>query len=253
MKIEQRKPKIYGYARASTARQSESPETQKDLIRKYATFLDMGDVSAIFVDAGVSGKVPIGERAAGKELIRTLKPGDSLVISRLDRAFRKLKDCVEVLEDFRRRSIKLYICNMGGMALDLTSPMGTFMIHILAAFAELEREYNSERVKEGIARRKREYVRHTRFPGYGFRWEKQRDATGKVVRRRVPDVEERALMKKIAGWRIAVPPQSWQQIADHFREQGLITKDGEPWSKMRIIRVCQAEFQLQLKEQRASG
>ena len=133
-----RPPRVFGYPRASTKKQVESPETQKDMIKKYAVFNGLGDVT-FFVDAATSGKVSWEERDAGKELFRQLRRGDHVVLTKLDRAFRKLSDCVTVLEKFERMGVKLHICNLMGGAIDLSSPMGRFMIHILAAFAELER------------------------------------------------------------------------------------------------------------------
>jgi len=151
---EDRKPRIFGYCRASTKKQVESPETQKESIKRYATFNVMGDVT-FFVDAAKSGKISWEDREAGKELFKQLRPGDHVIIMRLDRAFRRLADCVGVLEKFKRMGIKLHICSMLGGAIDLSSPMGLFLIHILAAFAELERSFIPERTRRAWPRGRR--------------------------------------------------------------------------------------------------
>jgi DNA invertase Pin-like site-specific DNA recombinase len=242
---------VYGYARASTKKQVDSPETQKEIIRRYAQFNQLGD-PVFFVDSSRSGKVPWEGREAGRELFGRLKPGDHVILAKLDRGFRKLADCAIVLETFERMGIKLHICNMLGGAIDLSSPMGRFLIHILAAFAELERAFISERTKDGLANKKWRGACHTRHPGYGFRWER-RKIDGKVQKVRVRDDEERAVMKAIVGWRMQEPPLSWDEIHAHLRYNlKLRTKDGGEWDLNRIRRACKAELQLQLAEQRAN-
>ena len=66
-----RPPKVFGYGRASTKKQVESPETQKDMIKKYAVFHSLGDVT-FFVDAAKSGKIAWEDRDAGKALFKPL-------------------------------------------------------------------------------------------------------------------------------------------------------------------------------------
>ena len=246
-----RKPRTFAYARASTKKQVDSPETQKDLIRKYAAFNNLGDVT-FFVDPAKSGKFAWEDREAGKALFVQLRPGDSVVVAKLDRAFRRLKDCCDVLEKFKRMGIKLHVVNLLGGAIDLSSPMGAFMIHILAAFAELERAFISERTKDGLARKKRTGVSHTRFPGYGFRWKKVW-VDGKQVKIRERDDDERNVMRSIVEWRNQNNALSWDEIHAHLNHTlKLKTKDGTEWDRNRIMRAAKAELVLRLQEGRGN-
>jgi DNA invertase Pin-like site-specific DNA recombinase len=239
----------YGYARASTKKQSDSPETQSVNIGNYAALNHLGDV-IFFVDPAKSGKAPWEKREAGGDLFSRLKPGDNVIVAKLDRAFRKLSDCVVVLENFERVGIKLHICNMLGGAIDLSSPMGRFLIHILAAFAELERAFISERTRDGLANKKRKGIRHARFPGYGFRWEK-RVIDGKSQRVRVPDDQEREVMNSIVQWRKGDPPLSWDEISQRLRRiLNLKTKEGREWDVNRVRRAYRAESELKIQELR---
>lgn len=250
--VSERTPKIYGYCRASTKKQVESPETQKDHIKRYAGFNmpDGGDIT-FFVDASQSGKIAWQDRDAGKELFRQIRPGDHVIVSKLDRAFRRLADCVCVLEKFERMGIKLHIVNLMGGAIDLSSPMGRFMIHVLAAFAELERAFISERTKDGIARKKRLNQAHSRHPGYGFSWRSTK-VDGKVVKLRVRNDEERNIMRSIVSWRMQEDPMDWDDIRQHLMYTlKLKTKTGGEWDKNRCIRACQAELKLQIIEGKA--
>jgi putative DNA-invertase from lambdoid prophage Rac len=243
--------RVFGYCRASTKKQVESPETQKEMQKSYAVFNKLGDVT-FFVDSAKSGKIAWGDRDAGKEMFRQLRAGDHVILTKLDRAFRRLADCVAVLEQFERIGVKLHICNLMGGAIDLSSPMGKFMIHILAAFAELERAFISERTKDGLAHSKKKGVKHTRFPGYGFKWEK-RTVDGKVCRVAVRDDDERNVMRSILAWRMQDQPLSWDEIRIHLvYGLKLVTKEGRPWEENRIRRACKAELQLQLREQQSN-
>ena len=241
-------PRVFGYARASTKRQVDSPEIQQESMKKYGAMLDLPALT-FFVDAAKSGKIPWEERDAGRELFRQLRAGDHIVIAKLDRAFRKLSDCVLVLEKLERMGVKLHICNLLGGAIDLSSPMGRFLIHILAAFAELERAFISERTKDGLVGKKVGGFAHTRHPGYGFRWE-QRQIGGKSAKIKVRDDDERAVMRSIVQWRLQDVPLSWEAIRTHLSSTlKLRTKDGGEWNCERIRRAYHAELRLRITEQ----
>ena len=245
--MKERTPKTYGYARASTKKQIESPDTQKEMIKKYAIFNNLGDVT-FFVDPSTSGKVEWEAREAGRALFAQLRAGDNVVFTKLDRAFRRLSDCVFVLDKFKRIGVKLHVCNLMGGAIDLSSPMGVFMIHILAAFAELERAFISERTKDGLARSKKVGKKYVRYPGYGFSWEK-RIVDGKKLLVRVSNHEEREVMASIVAWRMQDQPLGWDEIRQHLTYTlELRTKEGKLWDRSRIQRAFQAELALQLKE-----
>ena len=245
----EREPRCYGYGRASTKKQVDSPETQKEKIKNYAKYHQLpGDVT-FFIDAAVSGKVPWEDRPAGGAMFKQLRPGDHVIISKLDRAFRKLSDCVLILERFEKMGIKVHIVNLMGGAIDLSSAMGKFIIHVLAAFAELERAFISERTKDGLSMRKKRNQVYCHYPGYGYRWEKQR-VDGKTVRVRVRDDEERNTMRSIAMWRMQDNPWPWKTIETHLKQLGVMNKEGKPWTEPRIRRAAKAEFTLQLQEQK---
>jgi DNA invertase Pin-like site-specific DNA recombinase len=243
--------RVYAYARASTKRQVDSPETQRENIRKYCSLQNLGD-PICFTDPAKTGKIAWEDRDGGRALFGRLKPGDHVIIAKLDRAFRKLSDCVIVLERFERMGVKFHVVNLLGGAIDLSSAMGKFLVHILAAFAELERAFISERTKDGLANKKRKGVCNTNYAGYGWKWEK-RKIDGEWVKIKVRCDEEREVMKSIVAWRMREPPLGWHEIYVHLNQNlKLLTKDGTAFSIERIRRLCKAELQLQLQEQRAN-
>lgn len=243
-----RQPHTWGYGRASTKKQVDSPDVQKEKIRDYCWYHKLpGDVT-FFIDPATSGKIAWDERPAGREMFKLIRPGDHVVIAKLDRAFRRLSDCVLVLERFEKMGIKVHIVNLMGGAIDLSSAMGKFIIHVLAAFAELERSFISERTKDGLMHKKKQYQRYTHFPGYGFQWQARR-VNGKTIRVKVRDDEERNVMRSIVTWRTQDNPLGWQEITEHLRSLGIINKEGRPWTEIRVRRAAKAEMKLQLQEQ----
>jgi DNA invertase Pin-like site-specific DNA recombinase len=135
---------IYGYARVSTEKQDLQVqlralrEAKCDVIRREKR--------------GATKARPQFER-----LLKGLKAGDVLVVLRIDRAFRSMIHAMNVLEDLRRREV-FFVC-LTQTVVDTRQPSDAatkFVLHVLAAAAQMERETLIERVKEGMeeARRK---------------------------------------------------------------------------------------------------
>lgn len=259
--IETRKGRRYAYIRVSTDKQSLSPQVQRETIEAAASRMGV-TIDAWFQDApvmnpdgtindSVSGKVFLGKRKAGGELMARLKAGDVVFIAKTDRAFRSASDCCQCLDRWERAGVNVIICDMAG--LDLSTPMGKAMLQMMSIFAELERRMISQRTKEGLALRTRRGTATSRYPGYGFNWEKRWDAKiQKHVKHKVADPDERRVMREIVRWRL--DGHSWDEIREHIvYTLKLITKDGKPWNRPRIMRAFQAELKLQFQENRATG
>jgi DNA invertase Pin-like site-specific DNA recombinase len=107
---------IYLYGRVSSTDQAADMKTslqlQRDACWRIASYHDWKD--AVWIeDAGVSGSVPIDERPAGSVLIKALQPADTLIVAKLDRAFRSALDALQIAEQFRKASISLIIADIG--------------------------------------------------------------------------------------------------------------------------------------------
>ena len=93
---------VYGYCRVSTARQVEdglSLEVQRRQVEGYAQMHGLA-LARVFLEQGVSGSVPLGERPAGRELMAALQSGDAVIAAKLDRAFRSALDALQVVGAF---------------------------------------------------------------------------------------------------------------------------------------------------------
>ena len=92
------------------------------------------------------------ERPKFTKLIEKLKAGDTLVVCKLDRFARTASDGVNLIKELFERGISVHVLNMG---LVEDTPNGRLMLHIMAAFAEYERDMIVERLAEGKAEAKR--------------------------------------------------------------------------------------------------
>ena len=71
---------------------------------------------------------------------------------------------------------------------------------------------------------------------------------GRRVRLKVPDEEERNVMRSILALRTQPNPLSWHEIAEHLAKLGIVNKEGRPWTEIRVRRACKAELLLQRAE-----
>lgn len=127
---------VYGYARVSTAGQHLSPQVKQ---------LQEAGAAEIFKEKR-SGKDM--DRGALLELFKELKKGDTLIVTKVDRIARSLKDGIALIEELNAKGINLHVLNMGIFDGTATSNM---LFQILTSVAEFERNIMLERQKEGIA------------------------------------------------------------------------------------------------------
>lgn len=127
---------IIGYARVST--QDQNPELQLDALSKAGC-------EQIFHEKA-TGK--LRERPELNSCLRTLRKGETLVVWKLDRLARSLKDLVEIIHDLSEREIGFRSLTE---AIDTTSSGGRLVFHIFGALAEFEHNLIRERTLAGLA------------------------------------------------------------------------------------------------------
>jgi len=140
------------YARCSTLDKGQDPELQLVPLREYCQRRDF-IITGEYVDNGISGT-----KERRPQLDRLLEAArkrqvDMIIVWKLDRFGRSLKQLVNTLEELSSLGIG-FICYQDN--LDLTTSQGRLMFHIIGSMAEFERELIRERVKAGLdnARRK---------------------------------------------------------------------------------------------------
>lgn len=130
--------KLFGYARVSTDEQNLN--LQIDALRKA------GIPDNRIVTEKVSSTAK--KRPGLDRVRRMMREGDALVVWRLDRIGRNVIDVVLFVDDLTRDGI---LFRSLSETIDLTSPMGRFMLNIIAAMAQWERDMIAARTKAGMA------------------------------------------------------------------------------------------------------
>ena len=103
-------------------------------------------LTAVMVEEGVSGSIPIDERPVGGALLTRLQPGDIVIAAKLDPMFRSALDALQVVERLRASGIKLHLLDLGG---DIAgNGLSKLFLTIAAAFAEAERDPIRERISQ---------------------------------------------------------------------------------------------------------
>lgn len=82
--------------------------------------------------------------------LKALRPGDTLLVWKLDRLGRDLRYLVNIIHDLTAREVGLKVLTGQGAAVDTTTAQGKLVFGIFAALAEFERELISERTKVGL-------------------------------------------------------------------------------------------------------
>jgi DNA invertase Pin-like site-specific DNA recombinase len=126
----------FGYDRVSTLEQDES--LQQDA-------LEAAGCDRVFVDKA-SGKLE--RRPALDRMLAQLRPGDTVVIWRLDRLGRSLRHLIDVFDDLEHRGVGVRSLTE---SIDTTTPGGKLVFHVFGALAEFERDLIRERTMAGLA------------------------------------------------------------------------------------------------------
>ena len=143
--------KVALYARVSTVDKDQNPETQMVRLRAFAIARGL-EVAGEYVDFK-SGSDP--NRPEFKRLKTDLRRGavKGVIVIRLDRVMRSTKELLTFMEDLESWGAFLICVDQ---PIETGTAAGRLMITILGAMAEFERELIHDRVKDGLARAKKE-------------------------------------------------------------------------------------------------
>lgn len=126
-----------GYARVST--QDQNTDLQLDALEKAGC-------EQIFHEKKTGSSAY--QRAELEACLRSLRKGDTLVVWRLDRLGRSLKNLVEIVSELEERGVGFKSLTE---SIDTTSAGGRLVFHLFGALAEFERNLISDRTKAGLA------------------------------------------------------------------------------------------------------
>jgi len=136
---------LIGIARTSTIEQIAGLEAQVKALEEYGC-------EKIYQEQVSS----VAEREQLNLALDSLRSGDKLVCTKLDRLCRSVKHLGEVIDLLNAKDASLVILDMGGTSVDTSSPTGKLILNVMASVAAFEREMMLERQREGIAKAKAE-------------------------------------------------------------------------------------------------
>ncbi len=142
----------YGYIRVSSKSQAENhslAEQEQEILEKYPA-------ASIHREVYTAAK-DFNNRVVFNRLIDRLTDGDCLIVCKMDRFCRNVREGLNIIDSLLSKGITVHILNLG--VID-NSPIGRLLYTVLLAFAEFERNMIVERTKAGreLARQKDGYA-----------------------------------------------------------------------------------------------
>lgn len=132
-------PKRWGYGRVSTENQSETQQRAS---------LTAAGCDEIVTETISSGK---RDRPGLAQVMAALKPGDTLVICKLDRWARSLTELLLMAGQLEQQGVHLQVLDQ---AIDTSTPTGRLLFQILGSVAEFERSLAIQRTRDSVAHRR---------------------------------------------------------------------------------------------------
>jgi DNA invertase Pin-like site-specific DNA recombinase len=130
-----------GYGRVSSRGQQRDGNSLEDQKKKL---MEAGCAEEDVVLEAFTGATM--ERPMFMQLIESLEPGDTLVVTKLDRFARTAADGVKMIKELMARGVNVHVLNMG---LIEDTPTGRLILNIMLAFAEFEKDNIVERLADG--------------------------------------------------------------------------------------------------------
>jgi len=164
-----------GYARVSTSDQK---------FRLQVDALKEAGCEKIFKDKASGSKA---NRVELERMLEQLRPGDELVIWKLDRLGRSLQHLVSIVRDLMDRDVGLKSLND---PIDTTSSQGRFVFNLFASLAEFERDIIRERTMAGLKAARVRGKKGGRKPGLSDNAQKTAIAAEVLYKEKSLSIEE---------------------------------------------------------------
>jgi len=179
-------------------------ERSGSITKQHARLLKVADAEdlTVYEERSVSGaKVPFAERPQGSRLLADLRRGDRLLVTKIDRAARNVRDLLTLVERVEEVGASIVFVDQN---INTAGPMGRFLLTLLGAVAELEAAIVAERLRET-----REHFRaEGRFGGgpvpFGLKSAPNPNGRGLVLR---PDPESATVAREVVARVLAGEPQ----------------------------------------------
>jgi DNA invertase Pin-like site-specific DNA recombinase len=135
---------LIGYMRVSSDSDRQSTDLQRDALLTAGI-----DVRHLFEDHASGAK---GDRTGLAQALEFVRPGDVLVVWKLDRLGRSLSHLLAIVNSLKDKQVAFRSLTEG---MDTTTPSGELLFHVFGALAQYERALIQERVIAGLGAAKR--------------------------------------------------------------------------------------------------
>ena len=179
---------LIGYMRVSKSDGTQTLDLQRDAL------LAAGVAPEQIYEDQASGRKD--DRSGLATCLKTLQPGDTLVVWKLDRLGRNLKHLVSVVDDLQQRQVGFKVLAGAGVQIDTTTANGRLVFGTFAALAEFEAELVRERTRAGLAAAR----------ARGRRGGRPRKITKEALRTAMAALSDRTTSVRTVARRLGVPP-----------------------------------------------
>jgi len=216
--------KAIGYVRVSTQEQTESGLSLDSQRRKIEAFCEAKDwrLTEIVSDPGLSGGNM--QRPGLQDVLRKVKKRevDVVVVLKLDRLTRSVKDLCTLLEGFDKAGVAFSSVSDN---FDTSTANGRLVLNILGSVNQWERDVISERTRDALAEKKAQHRRSAGEIPFGFTIAHDSDFL-------LPVDRQLETVGRIAEWRRS--GESLNAIARKLNALGVATKKGGRWAAQTI-------------------
>lgn len=153
--------KIIGYCRVSTGVQTTQNQRREILDYVHSKNQKLDEL----IEVTISSRKNTKDREIDETLSK-LEKGDTLIVTKLDRLGRSTIEVLKIIEELKEKGIILQIIK-DNITVDTnnTNPINTMMLTLLSGFAQMERDFISERTKSALAQRKAQGIKLGRKKG----------------------------------------------------------------------------------------
>ena len=213
-----------GYIRVSTSEQAKEGVSLDNQTAKIKAYSDLNDFTLLEIinDPGMSGKNL--KRPGILKLMKMIKKKeiDTIIVYKLDRLSRKVKDTLELIETFEKKGITFHSITE---KIDTKSAMGKFFLNITASLAQMERDLISERTIDALRYKKSKMEKTGGDIPFGY------DVTEKNIL--IKNKAEQKVISLIC--RSRTKGDSLREICRKLEEKGFRTKTGRLKWQAKVI------------------
>lgn len=225
------KIKAVGYARVSGHQQRDqgiSLEYQQEMIKTYCKLNNLELIEIVVDGARSAYKQELDRRSDGRRVMELVgvDQATAVVALRLDRLFRSQDGCTRIIGGWTKEGVALHLIDLGGSAVDTSTPIGKLVLYALVTMAQLESQAKSERMKDVWAHVKKSGRILGNTAPFGFSVGSSNEL--------VENQDEQDTIRLIKEMR--ENGMSYRKIVDKLSQEGRRPR-GKQWNMTTVVRI----------------